>query len=121
MDGLLKYMNYSPLFLGMVVLGISVNLIQNKNSLSFKRIIKEIFSSIWIAIVVGASLENFTDWSLLLISGLSSVAGYFNSRIISIIGNDIVLAIGEGISKKIKSFFNSSNEDEIDQDFPVIK
>lgn len=111
---MVEYIAHLPIFLGMVTLGILLNIMTLKRPIKKRRIVQEIIGSVWISVGVAGTLEHFTDFTTLLVSFIASMAGYFNSRLITIIGDDILLALGKSITNKIKSLFKSENlqEDE---------
>lgn len=106
-----EYLEHLPIFFLVVLLGIISNLLikyrKDKKSINIGRILEETFSGLWISIVVAGGLDFYTNWSVLLISGLSSMAGFFHSKIIDIFGNDILVLLSkylkEWINKKLKN------------------
>lgn len=102
-----------PLFFIMVFLGVAVNLISIRK-LTLRRVIKEILASILIAVVVGSGLEHYTDWSVTLISGVSSLAGYFSSKILDLIKEEVLVSTAKAFSNKIKSVLKTK-EDSTDE------
>lgn len=109
------YINHLPLFFLVVLLGIVSNLLikyrKDKKSVNVGRILEEIFSSLWISIIVVGGLDYYTDWSVLLISGLSSLGGFFHSKIIDIFGNDVLVLLSKFIKEWITKKFSDGNKD----------
>lgn len=100
-----EYIQHIPYFFLMVSLGIITNLLMQKRKTGKKitglRILEEIFSSIWISLIVAGCLDYFTDWSVLVVSGISSLAGFFHSKFIDYIGNDILLFLVKLFQQKV--------------------
>lgn len=102
------YIQHVAWFFPFVILGTFLNFARKKakgEKLTNWRLVEEIFSSIWISAIVMASLENFTNWSIGSIAAISSAVGFFHSRVIDIIGNDILVSLGKSISGFIKKKF----------------
>lgn len=101
-----QYVSHLPYFIVFVGLGIAVNLINKKvkgEVLTILRIVDEVISSIWIALLVAGGLMYFTEWSNLVIYGVSSVAGYFNSTLIDKVGKGII----EYLLPKVKQLMDT--------------
>lgn len=110
------YLEHLPYFFVFTLLGIIVNLATKKNrkeKITVWRFIEEVFGSIWISALVLSTLDYFTDFSAILVSGLGSIAGYYHSKIIDKVGNDILVTLFKGIKNFITKKFNTDEQEDI--------
>jgi hypothetical protein len=78
-----------------------------------KRLVREIFGSIWISSISYFGFKHFLIWSDLFIYSICSIISFLNSQIISFVGKDLMEAIGKSIVSRLRSLGKSnSNNDE---------
>lgn len=103
-----KYIEHLPYFLVFVFLGIGVNFMFStpNESITKKRLLREVFGAIWVSIIMFAIIEEFFMIGALFTYAICSIAGFANSKIIEFLKEDLWVFLIKEFKKVVTRFFD---------------
>lgn len=98
--------------------GIAASLLffSQDNEITKKRLVREIFGSVWISSISYFGFKQFLEWGDFFIYSVCSMISFLNSQIINFVGIDLMEAIGKSIVSRLLSFGKSGKNENTEEE-----